>query len=322
MEPRISVIILNWNGQKWLKNCLSSILSQDLSEDFEVLLVDNGSTDDSVRYVKEKFAEVKVIELSRNYGFAEGNNLGMKHAQGKYLIFVNMDTKALDGWLRTLVKTADKHPEYQILCGIQLPSQEKNRIRTLNAFGNPTPNPHESPSAITDSLFASGACFLIRRKWVHKLVYLFDPYYFCYAEDLELSLRTILLRGRIGYVRDSRIYHFIGAGGIPSFQASKLATRNILLTYYKLFIRDNFLRIFIAQILYIALRFAARPHEKWKTLGMVKGMFDFLQTFHRYKKYRKEFLKKKQRADRYIFNRLLYKTKLEKMLLKRIIYGC
>jgi len=86
-----------------------------------------------------------------------------------------MDTRAEDGWLKNLVKAADEHPEYQILCSIQLPSQEKNRIRTVNVFGDAMPSPYESNSPITDSIFASGACFLVKRKWLNRLGYLFDP---------------------------------------------------------------------------------------------------------------------------------------------------
>jgi len=320
MDTRISVIVLNWNGRRWLEKCLPSILEQSLTEDFEVLLVDNGSTDDSVRYVRQRFPQVKVIELDKNYGFAEGNNRGLKHARGDYFIFVNMDTEAKDRWLRNLVKAADEHKEYQILCSIQLPSQEKNRIRLLNAFGDAMPSPYESNSAITDSLFASGACFLIRTEWLERIGYLFDPYYFCSAEDIELSLRTILLGGRIGYVRGSRIFHYIGGADFPSPKMSYFATRNLLLTYYKLFKLKNFARIFLVQVVYIVARLFARKRQLSNTFGMIKGVLGFFFSFHLYKNYRKVFTKNKKREDKYVFERFLYRRKLEKIILKRAIY--
>lgn len=319
MVIRISIIMLNWNGRKWLEDSLPSILNQKIDEGFEVLLVDNSSTDDSVEYVRGKFPQVKVIELRRNYGFAEGNNQGLRHALGEYLIFVNMDTKAENGWLKNLVKAADEHPEYSILCSIQLPSQEKNRIRTLNAFGDPTPSPFESTLALTDSLFASGACFLIKREWLNKLGYLFDPYYFCYAEDLELSLRTILLGGRIGYVKDSRIHHFIGGAGLSPPKMHYLATRNILLTYYKLFTLGNFARIFPVNVARKFIRFL-RLRQISNVVALFAGVIAFLLCSHRYRRYRKELAKIKKRTDKYVFQRLLYKRKIEKRLLKKI-YG-
>lgn len=319
MVVRISIIILNWNGWKWLKECLPSILEQRLDEDFEVLLIDNGSTDGSAEYVRRNFPQVKVIALNRNYGFAEGNNRGVKFACGDYLIFVNMDTKAEDGWLANLVKAADEHPEYQILCSIQLPSQERNRIRILNAYGDATPSPYESDLAITDSIFASGACFLIRRKWLDKLGYLFDPFYFCSAEDIELSLRTILLDGRIGYVRDSRIWHYIGGANFPSAKMAYLSERNLLLTYYKLFALKNFAKIFFVRIMYLTVRLIARRSQLLKTLNMMKGVLGFFASFYRYGAYRKGFAKMKKRDDNYVFKRLIYRGKAERAIIKNFL---
>jgi len=321
MNTRVSVIVLNWNGRKWLEKCLSSILGQDITENFEVILVDNGSTDDSVKYVRERFSQVKVIELEENYGFAEGNNLGLKHARGDYIVFVNTDTEAMKGWLQNLVKATDEHKDYQILCSIQFPSQERNRVRTLNAFGYPMPSPSESELAITDSIFASGGCFLIRRSWVSKLGGLFDPSFFCNSEDLDLSLRTILLGGRIGYVRDSRIYHYIGGS---SFQSSKMlyfSERNLLFVYYKLFSLKNFARIFFVQIAYLFGRLFARNRQLSNTFGMMKGVMGFFFGFHLYLNYRKSFMVDKKRNDKYVFERFLYRGRKQKTILKRAIYG-
>jgi len=321
MGSKVSVVVLNWNGRRWLDACLSSILNQNVDEDFEVLLVDNGSTDESSRYVKEKFPSVEVVQLGKNYGFAEGNNRALNYAQGEYLVFVNTDTKAEAGWLKSLVNAAEEHPEYQILCSIQLPSQEKNKIRTLNAFGDSTPSPYESDSPITGSLFASGACFLIKRSWVQKLGYLFDPYYFFYAEDIELSLRTILIGGQIGYVQASRIHHYTGGSGLSSAKTASYATRNLLLTYYKLFRLSNFLRIFLVRIVYLLTRFLARGQQLENNIGMVNGTLRFLGTFLHYTRYRKAFAQQKKRDDSFIFERFLYKRRIENSFLKKGLYA-
>lgn len=322
MGARVSVIVLNWNGMKWLHACLSSILRQDPGEAFEVLLVDNGSTDGSVQYVEKSLPSVKVVQLEKNYGFAEGNNRALNYAQGDYLVFVNTDTKAEAGWLKGLIRAADERPDYQILCSIQLPSQEKNRIRTLNIFGDSTPSPYESNSSVTGSLFASGASFLIKRSWVQKLGYLFDPYYVFYAEDLELSLRTVLLGGQIGYVRDSRIYHYIGGTGLSSVTAASYATRNLLFTYYKLLHLSNFSKFFLMRMAYLITRFLARGQQLANNLGMVSGTLRFLATFPYYNRYRSVFAKRKKRDDHFIFERFLYKRKIEKSFLKKGLYAC
>ena len=320
-RSKISIIILNWNGKKWLGDCLTSILGQDLDEPFEVLLVDNGSTDDSVQYVEERFPRVRVIELGKNYGFAEGNNRGLKYAQGEYLVFVNMDTRAENGWLKNLLEAAHQYPSCHILCSMQLPAQAGNRVMSLNSFGDVTVAQQESYQYVTDSLFASGACFLIRRGWVEKLGYLFDPYYFCMAEDVEMSLRTILMGGVIGYVRDSRIHHHVGGAQFPSFWAFSFRTRNLLLTYYKLFTPKNFARMLLAHFLYIAAGLAANSRTAKKTLGMMKGLADFFTCFYRYETYRRRFIQKKKRRDEYVFERFLHKEGVQEALMK-FIYRC
>lgn len=322
MGARISVIVLNWNGMKWLETCLSSMLDQGTGEDFEVLLVDNGSTDGSVRYVEKNFPSVKVVELGKNYGFAEGNNKALNYAQGEYLVFVNTDTKAEVGWLKSLVRAADEHREYQILCSIQIPSQERNRIRTLNVFGDSTLGADESDSEVTRSIFASGACFVIRKDWMQKLGYLFDPYYFFGAEDVELSLRTILLGGQIGYVRDSRIEHHAGGAGLLPARTSFYTTRNLLLTYYKLLRFNNFLKVFLVRVTYPVSRFLARKQQLANNIGIAKGTLSFLLTFPYYNRYRRAFARTKKKDDRFIFESFLYRNKIERLFLKRGIYGC
>jgi hypothetical protein len=311
---KVSIIILNWNGKRWLKNCLTSILLQEVNEPFEVLLVDNGSTDDSAQYVRKRFPQVRVIELGKNYGFAEGNNRGAAYAQGEYLIFVNNDTIAENGWLKNLLKAAYEYPSYQILCSIQLPVQKENRAMSLDCFGDVTITQQESSRRITDSLFASGACFLARREWVKKLGYLFDPYYFFGVEDVEMSLRTILMGGLIGYVRDSKIHHHIGGSQFPSFWGFRFRTRNWLLTYYKLFTPKNFARMLLVHLVCIAARIGAQPKEMKWILGMVIGLVDFFIHFRRYKKYRIEFMRKKKRQDEYIFTRFLCEKSIQRAL--------
>jgi len=329
MKTRLSIIIISWNGKNWLKQCLSSILGQDLDEPFEVLLVDNGSMDGSVEYVRQSFPQVKTIELDGNYGFSEGNNLAVKNAVGDYLIFVNNDTKAEKGWLKNLVQAADIHHEFQILCSIQLPIQKENSIIGLDVLGGGCVSQFESFRAITDSIFASGGCFLIRKKWIEDLGYLFDSHYFCYAEDVELSLRTVMMGGRIGYVRDSRIQHYKGGSVPPLFPHMYLNTRNLLLTYYKLFTPNGFRRFFLARSILYSIRstyaFTVFP-KKWRknikiVSGVVGGVCSFLQDFDRYRDFREEFLKHRLREDEYIFRRLFANGRLEKLLKKMILFA-
>src|SRR5208283_4394577 len=101
----VSVVVLNWNGKKFLGKCLESLLLQTL-DSFEVIVVDNASTDASVEYVRSRFASVRVIENKRNLGFAAGNNVGIKSSRGRFIVVLNNDTRVSRDFLKSLVEVA------------------------------------------------------------------------------------------------------------------------------------------------------------------------------------------------------------------------
>lgn len=316
-----SIIVVNYKTGKWIPDCLSSIFKQISMNETEVILLDNNSGDIDPRILSE-FRGLKIIHLNKNLGFAEANNLGViKSKAKKYLIFVNPDTKAEDEWFENLIKAADKNKEYQILCSIQSAYPKSNKPKVLNMVGEVTDGP-ESSEDITDSLFASGACFLIRREWLDRLGYLFDPFYFCFAEDLELSLRTIFMGGKIGYVKNSRIWHNVRGSGYSSTWSANLAMRNSLSTYYKLFETINFVRIFIAKILYTILRLCFRFRYTKANYGMVKGVFEFLKGFRNYESFKRDFKTRKVLNDKFVLSNFLYAHRITKLLIKKGLYGC
>ena len=111
MRPAISVIVLNWNGRVHLEECLSSLRTQTF-RGFEVMLVDNGSGDGSVPFVRECFPEVQTVALPENRGFAGGNNAGMAVAQGAFMVLLNTDTLAAPGWLAALHRATQDRAEW------------------------------------------------------------------------------------------------------------------------------------------------------------------------------------------------------------------
>ena len=106
-KPRVSIIIVNFNGRHLLNACLTSLKELNFpKDDVEVILVDNCSSDDSVPYLRAHFSWVRIIESSQNLGFTGGNNIGFQHAEGKYIVFLNSDVTVEKNWLETLVSTA------------------------------------------------------------------------------------------------------------------------------------------------------------------------------------------------------------------------
>jgi len=107
MSKLVSIIIVNYNGKHLLDECLTSVFSINYPKDqYEVILIDNDSQDDSVNYTRKNFPKVRIIESIKNLGFTGGNNLGVKHANGEYYVLLNSDTKVDKNWLKELIKTA------------------------------------------------------------------------------------------------------------------------------------------------------------------------------------------------------------------------
>ena len=116
--PFVSLVIVNYNGAHFLELCLPALRGQDYpSERFEVIVVDNASSDTSLELLCNQYAWVKVIQNSRNLGFAGGNNVALRQARGDYLVIVNNDTAPNPDWLSQLVRAAQEHPEAGLVCG-------------------------------------------------------------------------------------------------------------------------------------------------------------------------------------------------------------
>lgn len=224
-HPLVSVVILNYNGRKNLGeylvyHCLSSVLKSDYP-DFEVIFVDNGSTDGSVEFVKERIKEnpkLKIVRNKENYGFALGNNLGIKHTNGKYVLFLNNDIEVESQWIKKLVKVMEADPTIG-MAQSKILSIDKLHIRSAGNLLDPmqftyligyNQEDRGQFSDVCEITFASGAAFIIRRALIDKIG-LFDPEYFFYHDDCDLGWRARLAGFKIVMVPSSVVYH-IGRG--------------------------------------------------------------------------------------------------------------
>src|SRR5262252_1879852 len=115
MPSGASVIILTYNGRRWLPACLDALAAQRGAPPFDVIVVDNGSTDGSAAFVRERWPAVRVVETGANLGFAAGNNAGAREARGDWLVFLNNDTAPEPDWLARLYAEAAGRPEFDLL---------------------------------------------------------------------------------------------------------------------------------------------------------------------------------------------------------------
>ena len=239
-ERLVSIVILNYNGLKDLKECFESLDSMNY-KNIELIFVDNNSQDGSVKFVSENYNKVKIIRLKENYGFAKGNNIGVTKSKGEYIILLNNDTVVDKNWGSELVKVAEQSDRIGIIGSKNYFYDDKNEIfyaiGTCDKFGN-TQNigrsKRDNPflNTLTKCFFVCGASLMIKRELFEKIK-LFDPTYFIYYEDVDLCWRAIISGYDVIYAPKSFIYHKVGRVIKDIDRKRFLLERNMLRTMLK-----------------------------------------------------------------------------------------
>lgn len=209
-----SVIIPNWNGSKLLKDCLNSLAEQTFKE-FKIILVDNGSKDNSLEYVEKNFPQVKIIKLGKNFGFAWAINEGVKTSNAEYVVFLNNDTKVDRNWLGNLIKCADSHPEVisvnskllnfyekELIDGVGILINEVGQARSIG-WQEKDKGQYDKEQYIFG---ATGGASLFRREDFIKAG-LFDEKYFMYSEEVDFSFRAQFLGYKSIFCPKAVVYH-------------------------------------------------------------------------------------------------------------------
>jgi GT2 family glycosyltransferase len=247
--PAVSVVVLGFNGRSYVDECLASVRDQDFDRPYEILFVDNASTDGSAE-AAARHEGVAVHRMSRNLGYCGGNNAGFALARSSLVVFLNQDTVVHRSWLRTLVAAVESddaikaahanvvhpwNPEFaardRVGPVVSVYAPELSRLgfveyRTVSADG-PT----------LDTLSLSGVSLIVKREVVDEIGgYVFDPDMFAYGEDVDLAFR---IRGR-GYrtvlAAGAVVYHdhtLAATPSLKSFRKTVRIIRNRLLAFWK-----------------------------------------------------------------------------------------
>ena len=261
MKVLVSIIIVNWNAKEDLQECLYTLFEISY-KNYEVILVDNGSKDDSVRFVKSNYPDIKVIETGKNLGFAGGNNLGFKQARGKYVLFLNNDTIVTKNFLGKLVNFMEERKDVGIVQPKILFHRPgtvlHQKINSIGSFLLPSGFLYhldygKKYKKIKDSyeiFSAYGACFLARKSLLQKIG-LFDDRYFAYFEETDLSHRVWLAGLKVMILPETLIYHKGAktAEKLPSAFIQFHSFKNRLYTYLKNLEGLNLIKIFIPHLL-------------------------------------------------------------------------
>jgi GT2 family glycosyltransferase len=235
VPPRVTVVVPNWNGETFLDLCLSSLRRQSF-RDFETVVVDNGSSDGSVKLVERDFPEVRVVRLPENRGFSAAVNAGIRASEAQYVALLNNDTEVDPRWLEALVRAADNHPEAGLFASKLVDFKDRRILDgagdALRRSGLPYRLGHGEidRGQFEKEAFVFGACAAgaLYRHTLFEDIGLFDEDFFAYCEDGDVSFRAQLAGYRCLYVPDSVVYHIGSAstGGKRSTTNTRLGTQN------------------------------------------------------------------------------------------------
>lgn len=237
-QPFCSIIIPHWNGRQHLDDCLNSLRQQSY-QSFEVILVDNGSSDGSQAYIREQFPEVRLIELGHNHGFTGACNVGYAASVGEIIVLLNNDTETMPDWLSEMVSAFERHPEAGSVIGKILLFHERDKLHTAGDFYRVDGLPGNRGVWQTDTgqfdqeeyVFSGcGAAVAYRRSAIEEVGFLDDDFYFS-CEDVDLGWRLNLAGWRVVYAPTAVIYHKLKASSSPI--SSYYDSRNRLYLIWK-----------------------------------------------------------------------------------------
>ena len=219
-RPRkVSILVVNFNGAKWLPGCLDSLRTIKFPS-YEVIVVDNASSDDSLT-VLLRYPEVKVVCSDKNLGFAGGNNLGLPHCSGKYVLLLNNDTVVNPDFLQPLSDYLDRFPQVAVVQGKMILPRFSGSLDVCGSFLTSFGLPYhygfykaDGPTYCRDYpvFSAKGACLMFRKEIVDKSGgFLFDSDFFCYYEETDFCHRVWLSGNEVHFVNTPPIEHYLGA---------------------------------------------------------------------------------------------------------------
>ena len=248
-KKKVAIVILNWNGAALMERFLPSVVRYSPEEMAEVVVADNGSTDDSLALLAGKFPSVRVVRFDRNYGFAEGYNRALQQIDTPYAVLLNSDVEVTPGWLEAPLRRLDASPEVAAVQPKLLAEQARDQFEYAGAaggfmdkYGYPfcrgrifqeIETDRGQYDAEADILWATGACLFVRTE-VYRAVGGLDAKFFAHQEEIDMCWRMRARGYRLVCTPGSVVYH-VGGGTLNAESPRKtfLNFRNNLLMLYK-----------------------------------------------------------------------------------------
>jgi len=327
---RVLIVILVYNGADFLRDCLSSLANISYPKDnFEVLIIDNASTDNSVDYLKNNWAEFKLIENKKNSGFAAGNNIGLQYGIDNgfdYVYLLNQDTVVKPDFLNEIMAVAETDPKIGAVQSKLLLYQDQGKINSLGneihylgfAFAGGYQRPDQE-LAVREIAYPSGASVLLRVEAL-KQIGLFNAEFFMYHEDADLGWRLWLSGWKVMLAPNSVVYHkYEFSRSIKKYYYMERNRYLVTLQNYKM---ATILLISPAWLIMdIAMFFYSFIGGWWREEFKVYAYFFDLRSWDKLIKVRKEVQNKRKIKDKEIIKRFVGRIEfqgIENPLLKYI----
>ena len=310
IKIKTAVVILNWNGKKLLEQFIPSVISHTVSDDCSVVIADNGSTDDSVAFMKTEYPDVPLIVLDRNYGFAEGYNKVLEKVDSEYVVLLNSDVETTPGWVTGLISFMDTNLDVAAVQPKILSYSDRDKFEYAGAAGgfidkygypfcrgrilNTVETDEGQYDKEIDIFWATGACMCVRLRDYQEAGGL-DGRFFAHMEEIDLCWRFNARGRRVMCIPSSIVYH-VGGASLSKDNPKKmyLNFRNNLLMLYKNVTQEKFNRTFFFRYIFDFMAFIhLLVKGQFKSAkAVIKAYIDYFEMRKSYKSIRAENMSK------------------------------
>jgi GT2 family glycosyltransferase len=337
LQPCVCVVIVHYHGAEVLRKCLEAVFGT-CYDNFRVVLVDNGSSDGSVNFVKSVYGDrLDVIRSEVNLGFVGGNNLALQRVKSKYVVLLNDDTVVTPDWLPHLVDVVEEDPSVGA-CQSKLLSLDDPRYfeyngcagGMLDVYGVPfcrgrvfdvTERDEGQYDGLAEVFWAGGAAILIRRSVLDEAG-LLDPLFYAHMEEIDLCWRIRLMGYKVMAVPKSVVYHL--GGGTPIAEKFYLKQRNNLIMLLKNYSLSSLVRFFSGRMILDGLSFCyfMLKGKGERALSISRAYFSLLRMFKRIFQDRIDVQMRRRISDARILRIMIKKSvAVQHYLMRRKLYA-
>jgi len=326
MSTRVAIVILNWNGRKYLEQYLTSVTQYSRDPRNSVVVVDNNSTDDSIPFLESNYPDVQVIRFKHNHGFARGYSLALPQISAEYYVLLNSDIEVTENWLDPMIRLMDSDKQIAAVMPTIRSSARPEYFEYAGAaggyidkYGYPfcrgrilteIEKDNDQYSDSREIFWASGACMLLRSSAYSQTGGL-DGDFFAHMEEIDLCWRLKRLGYKIFHCADSVVYH-VGGGTLPNNNPRKLYYnyRNSLFLLFKNLNGFGLVRILFPRMLLDGLSAGA-----YLLQGKLPFFISVFRAHIRFYLSLKKLINKRR-----IFNRIIDKTQVSQIYQGSIVY--